>query len=367
MKIALVHDYLKEFGGAERVLRTLADMYPEAPIYTAFVTPGSDAAREFNDRKVIESGWAPLLRYKNLHSPLRFLIPLIWGSMDLSEYDLVITSCSGYIARGFKIGKKTKVVAYCHTPPRFLYGYEMSVDWQKYWIVKVYAIIVNHFLRQFDFWSAQAINNWIANSRNVQQRIEKFYRKESVVVYPPIETKAFDKDFKREDYFLIVSRLAGAKGLEEAAMAAKSAGVNLKIAGGSAGYNQIKSRLEKLSGGHVELLGRVTDEELVELYAKAKGFVALARQEDFGMTVVEAQAAGTPVIAFRGGGFLETVIEGETGIFVDNTDVASLTKAFKEFNSKKWDRKKIKTNAKRFDRSIFENKIREIIGNKATK
>lgn len=367
MKIALVHDYLKEFGGAERVLRTLADMYPEAPIHTAFVTPGSDGMKEFADRKIVESRLAPLLRYKNLHSPLRFLIPLVWRSMDLSDYDLVITSCSGYVARGFKVGKKTKVVAYCHTPPRFLYGYEMSVDWQRYWIVKAYAYIVNHFLRQFDFWSAQSVNTWIANSKNVQQRIEKFYRKESVVIYPPIETKVFDKDVKRGDYFLIVSRLVGAKGLEEAAMAAKSAGVKLKIAGGSAGYNQIKSRLEKLSGGQVELLGRVTDEELIGLYVKAKGFVALARQEDFGMTVVEAQAAGVPVIAFRGGGFLESVVEGETGIFVDDTSVDSLTRAFEEFNSMKWDRKKIKANAKKFDRSIFEKKIRQIIGNKVTK
>lgn len=361
MKIALVHDYLKEFGGAERVLRVLADMYPEAPIYTAFATPGSDATKEFTDRKVVESGWAWILKFKNLHSPFKFLMPWIWGGMDLSEYDLVITSCSGYIARGFKVGKNTKVVAYCHTPPRFLYGYEMSVDWQKYWIVKAYAVIVNHFLRQFDFWSARSINNWIANSKNVQQRIEKFYRKESVVVYPPIETKAFDKDLKREDYFLIVSRLVGAKGLEEAATAAKSAGVNLKIAGGSAGYNQIKSKLEKLSGGRVELLGRVTDEELVGLYAKAKGFVALARQEDFGMSVVESQAAGTPAIAFRGGGFLESVIEGETGIFVDDTDVTTLTKAFKVFNSTKWDRKKIKANAKRFDRKVFEEKIKKLV------
>jgi len=281
--------------------------------------------------------------------------------MDLSEFDLVITSCSGYIARGFKVGKKTKVIAYCHTPPRFLYGYEMSVDWQKYWIVKVYAVIVNHFLRQFDFWSAQSIKTWIANSKNVQIRIEKFYRKGSVVIYPPVDTKIFDNNFRKEDYFLIVSRLAGAKGLEEAAMAAKCMGIKLKIAGGSAGYNQVKSRLEKMSGGQVELLGRVTDDELIGLYAKAKGFVALARQEDFGMTVVEAQAAGTPVIVFRGGGFLESVIEGETGIFVDDTSVDALVRAFREFNSKKWDRKKIKANVKRFDKKIFEEQIKKLV------
>lgn len=364
MKIALVHDYLKEFGGAERVLRTLADMYPGAPIYTAFVTPGSDGMKEFADRKILQSSLAPLLRYKNLHSPLRFLIPLVWRSIDLSSYDLVITSCSGYIARGFKVGEKTKVVAYCHTPPRFLYGYETSIDLQRFWIVRVYSVIVNHFLRLFDYWSSQRVNFWITNSENVKRRIEKFYRKGAEVVYPPIEVekiKGRSAGVKKEDFYLIVSRLVGAKGLEEAMLACKKVGVKLKIAGGGAGYNFVKNKLGRLGGGGVELLGRVSDEELGVLYARAKGFVALARQEDFGMTVVEAQAAGTPVIAFRGGGFLETVIEGKTGIFVDDTDVESIAKAIKLFEKTKWDKETIQKNANRFDSSIFVNKIRTLI------
>ena len=154
MKVAIVHDFIKEFGGAERVLRVLADMYPEAPIYTAFRVRGSACDKEFVDRKIVESRWAWLIRRWRLYSPLRFLLPWIWESIDLSDYDLVITSCSGYIARGFRVGDKTKVVAYCHTPPRFLYGYETSIDLQKYWPVKIYAYVVNHFLRRFDFEAA---------------------------------------------------------------------------------------------------------------------------------------------------------------------------------------------------------------------
>lgn len=364
MKIALVHDYIKEFGGAERVLRVLADMYPEAPIYTAFVTPGSTCAKAFVDRKIVESPWAVFLRYFNLHSPLRFLLPRIWKSIDLSNYDIVVTSCSGYIARGFKVSAKTKIVAYCHTPPRFLYGYQTSVDFQKYWIVRVYATIVNHYLRLFDFEAAQRVNKWIVNSRTVAARVEKFYRKEAVVIYPPIEVKLFEKaaeEVRKDDYFLIVSRLVGAKGLSEAVKAAKHSGIRLKIAGGSEGYSSTKAEIEKLGGGGVEILGRVSDEELRYLYARAKGFVALAREEDFGMTVVEAMAAGTPVIAFDGGGFRETVIDGETGILIDDTDVVTLEKAFKRFEEVKWEKEKLQRQAQKFSRERFEEKIREIL------
>lgn len=364
MKIALVHDYIKEFGGAERVLRVLADMYPEAPIYTAFVTPGPTAAAEFADRKVIESKWTWLLRYGNLHSPFRFLLPWVWKSLDVSGYDLVITSCSGYIARGFTVDNKTKVVAYCHTPPRFLYGYETSVDLTKYWPVKVYAAIVGHFLRQFDYWSSRRVDVWLANSENVKRRIAKFYRKEAEVIYPPIETESLEQaseGVKKEDYFLIVSRLVGAKGLLEAVRAAKHLKIKIRIAGGAVGHSTVKDNLEKRLG-EGEILGRVDEKELRELYAHACGLIALAREEDFGMTVVEAMAAGTPVIAFNGGGFRETVIDGETGILINDTDVATLEKAFKRFNQIKWDKAKLQKQARKFSREKFEEKIRKVVG-----
>lgn len=363
MKIALVHDYLKEFGGAERVLKVLADMYPKAPIYTAFTVSGSSCEKEFSDRKVYESKWAPLIKYGNLFSPLRFLIPLIWGSIDLTDYDLVITSCSSYFARGFKVGKNTTVVAYCHTPPRFLYGYETSINLQKYWIVRVYAVIVNHFLRIFDLWSAGRVDKWIVNSENVKNRVWKFYRKESEVVYPPVEVEELiseSKSTKKEDYFLIVSRLVGAKGLVEAARAASHLGFNLKIIGEAVGFSQIKSELEKIDG--VELLGRVSDKERNKVFVKAKGFIALAKDEDFGITPVEAQASGTPVIAFNGGGFKESIIDGRTGLLIDGTDEKTIEEAMKKFESKKWNRDELIKQARKFSKKNFEKKVREIIG-----
>lgn len=363
MKIALVHDYLLEYGGAERVLRKLADMYPEAPIYTAFVSEGSRAASAFSDRKLYESKYGWILKRFRLYSPLRFLIPKIWKSIDLSGYDLVITSCSGYVARGFKKSKKTRVIAYCHTPPRWLYGYETPTGAGGRWWGRAYMWIVGPFVRYFDYVSAQDVDEWVVNSENVGRRVGKFYRKEAMVVYPPVEVKRLNREsreFTKQDYYLIVSRLVGAKGIEEAVEAASRLGIKLMIAGTGEGYVDVRKSVEKVASSNVELLGWVGERELVKLYSEAKGFVALARDEDFGMTVVEAQACGTPVIAYRGGGFLETVKEGETGMFVN--DVDDLDEVIKKFEKKKWDRVKIKKWVMKFDEREFEYRIRKIVG-----
>lgn len=367
MKVALVHDYIKEFGGAERVLKTLSDMYPEAPIYTAFCVKGSTAEKEFRGRKIVESFFSPILKIWRLYSPLRFLTPIIWKSFNLSEYDLVITSCSWYITRGFKVGPNTKVIAYCHTPPRWLYGYETSVGFTKYWPVKIYSKAVGFFMRKYDYKTAQKINYWIANSKNVARRIKKFYGKDSTVIYPPIEVEKIrkaTKDLKQEDYLIVVSRLVGAKGLEETARVMENLGINLKIVGESHGFADVEEKLKKLSGGNIELTGRVSDEKMHKLLGKAKGFIALAKDEDFGMTVVEAQAAGLPVIAFNGGGYKESVIEGKTGIFVDSTDEKTLEPAVKKLLNIKWNKEEIVKNAEKFSRLRFEKEIEEYVASK---
>ncbi|OGM08064.1 hypothetical protein A2W13_02795 [Candidatus Woesebacteria bacterium RBG_16_36_11] len=367
MKVALVHDYLREFGGAERVLKTLTEMFPKAPIYTAFKVSGSTADKEFKGKRIIQSFLAPILKIDNLYSPLRFLAPVIWKSFDLSEYDLVITSSSWYITRGFKIGSKTKVICYCHTPPRWLYGYETSIGLTKYWPVKIYAAIVGHSMRMYDFYSAQPIDLWIANSKNVQARIEKFYRKDSTVIYPPIDTTKImgyelENRVKKENYFLIVSRLVGAKGLEETAKAFKNQSkYKLKIVGEAYGYSDVERNLKQLSGGNIELMGRVDDNKLYDLYVKAKGFIALAKDEDFGMTVVEAQAAGTPVIAFNGGGFKESVIDGITGILINKTDEITIKNAIEKIDKIEWDKKKLQENALKFSKERFEKEIKYFI------
>lgn len=364
MKIALVHDYIKDAGGAERVLRTLSDMYPSAPIYTAFRVKGSAADALFTDRTIIESSYAFLLRPWRLYSPLRFLLPLVWKSIDLSDYDVVITSSSNYIARGFRVSKKTKVICYCHTPPRFLYGFKTGMDWQKYWPVRIYGKVISHFLRIFDYHSAQKVDVWIANSQNVSNRIKKYYGKDSVVVYPPIDIKKITgtaKGVKKTNSFLIVSRLVGAKGLVEAILAANDLHIPLQIVGKADGFTSVETELKKKAGDNVTFLGRVTDQKLWKLYAEAKGFIALARDEDFGMTVVEAQAAGTPVIAFNGGGFKESVVPGKTGLLIADTDSDTIEKALKSFQKTKWSAIELKKNAERFSRERFVAQIEKIV------
>lgn len=379
MKIALVHDYLNEAGGAERVLRVLSEMYPEAPIYTAFIKKGT--AREiFKDRDLHESAWGWVLKIGRLYSYLRFLLPWIWRSIDLSAYDLVITSTSGgYIARGFRVGPNTRVIAYCHTPPKWLYGYETPTGAGKKWWGRLFIWIVGPFLRYFDYQSAQRVNTWIANSREVARRIQKFYRRSATVIHPPIELKGESKKLKvnRDDYYLLVARITGAKGVAEVISAARKGGFKLKIVGEIV-EKRLKNVVEQ-AGENIEYLGRVSDEELGEIYAKARGFIALARDEDFGMTVVEAMQHGTPVLALRSGGYQETVLVNndqspminkqigkrqaivETGVFVEDTVAACVVEGVKKMENTKWDHKKIAQWGRSFSRERFEKEIRTLL------
>lgn len=364
MKIALVHDYLKEFGGAERVLMAFHEIWPKAPIYTAFLVKNSAAGKAFNDATIVESKFAPLIKYKNLFSPLRFLTPFIWQSFDLSDFDAVISSSSWYISRGFKTGNKTKTFCYCHTPPRWLYGYKTSQEWQRYWIVKVYGNIVAHFLRLYDFKTSQLIDKFIANSKNVAQRIKKFYRRDSTIIYPPVEVekiKRLTKGIKTEDFYLIVSRIVGAKGIELAIQAAKQARVNLKIIGEATGLRWLGKDIKALQGEGIEFLGRLPDKELFQTYAQCKAFLALAEDEDFGITVVEAMAAGRPVIAFRGGGYLESVVEGKTGMFIDELNTNKLAKILKTFDPKKYTLQACQHQAEKFSKERFKKEISKFI------
>lgn len=364
MKIALVHDYLKEFGGAERVLLALHEMFPDAPIYTAFVSSGSSAAKEFSGAK-IRASWANvLIRNWNLYSPLRFLTPLIWESFDFSSFDVVILSSSWFVTKPMRIPAKTKVVCYCHTPPRYLYGYRTAIDWQKYPLVRAYGHLIGHFLRLYDFLGARRVDQFVANSENVKKRIEKFYRKDSVVIYPPVEVekiKLAAKNTKKEDFFLVASRISSEKGMPLAMDAANKLGVKLKVVGEFAGLRWEEEKINSRKSDNVEFLGRVPDEELFRLYGQAKAFLALEQDVDFGMTPVEAMAAGCPVIAYKSGGYLETVVEGKTGTFFEDYSVESLVEAMKRVQNLKFEIRNLKKQADKFSKERFVREISRIV------
>lgn len=358
MKIALVHDYLNEFGGAERVLLALSEIWPEAVIYTAFYRKGSAAYERFKDKKIITS-WAQKIPFfpTKLYSILRFLAPLIWGSFvrQLADYDVVISSSSWYVTKGLHPNE----VCYCHTPPRWLYGYQTASNWQKYWPVRVYGLIVGHLMRHYDYAQAQKVKYFIANSEEVRQRIRKFYRRESIVIYPPVELP-FDyaqgkQLLKKSDYYLIVSRLVGGKGIELGMEAAKKLGLKLKIVGEGPHF------AKATRGKNIKFLGQVSDEELVKLYSRAKAFLALSKDEDFGITPVEAMGCGCPVIAFNGGGYKETVVEGKTGLFFQEYNVKSLTHVLQRFEKMRLKQADCLKQAEKFSKARFKQQIRDFV------
>lgn len=435
MKVALVHDYLNEFGGAERVLLALSEIWPKAPIYTAFYRKGSSAYERFKDKKIVTS-WAQKVPFFStyLHSPLRFLAPWIWGSFDFSDFDVVITSASWYITKGVlrenpsthsvRSGPQRSVeVCYCHTPPRYLYGYPTSVDWQRFWPVRLYALIVNHFMRVYDFEAAQRVDYFVANSKNVQERIKKFYRRDSVVIYPPVfagasagkpvEVKQLN-EVSKDGYFLVVSRLVSSKNVDIAVEVCAKLGLPLKVVGTGREMKNLKKladvtpnladRLKMVKNGDlvekhsrsevkmsvrehsgsettVEFLGDVSDEELISLYQNCRAVIFPASQEDFGLVPVEAAAAGKPVIANAEGGVLESVIDASTssaqvgsrkgkctGVYFDPPTAGSLTLAINNFIDleKKgyFDPKFIKKHAQKFSKERFKREILKFVESK---
>ncbi len=371
MNVALVHDQLGEFGGAERVLLAMSEIWPDAPIYTAYYRKGP-AWERFKNRD-IRASWAQHIPgfATKLASPLRFLAPSIWNSFDFSKYDVVIGSSSWYITKGFmKRGpsagsgrSKMIEICYCHTPPRWLYGYPTSVNWQRYGLIRAYATVVGFFMRQYDFAAAQRVNYFLSNSKETQKRILKFYRRDSTVIYPPIDLPSIPK-VKKGNYYLIVSRLVGGKGLSLAVEAAKQLNVPLKIAGEPSGYGRELEVLKAHAGKNIEFFGHLSDFELAKLYAGAKAFLALATDEDFGMTPVEAMSMGTPVICYRGGGYIESVIDGKTGIYFDKPTVKSLITAMKKLDKAHISSSACIDQAKKFRKARFQKELKEFIEKK---
>ncbi|PIQ70108.1 glycosyltransferase family 4 protein [Candidatus Shapirobacteria bacterium CG03_land_8_20_14_0_80_40_19] len=366
MRIALVHDYLKEYGGAERVLLALHEIWPEAPIYTIFCQKGSSADKAFEKVRVIESWFGKLPFCDKLISLFRFLLPIIWKSFDFNPsaggYDLVISSASWAITKGFALRQaqdKVKEICYCHTPPRYLYGYETSRNWKKHWYVRFYALIVNHFMRMYDYNQAQKVTYFIANSREVAGRIKKFYRRESVVINPPVDipekVKNQISNIKIKDYYLTGGRLEAAKNFDLIIKACNRLKLPLKIYGSGTQENYLKS----ISGPTIEFLGRVSDEKKFNLMAESKAFIVMAKDEDFGITPVEAMASGAPVIAYRGGGYQETVLEGKTGVFVEEATAESLMGVLRDWGDlgKKIRREDCRKQAEKFSKERFKKEI----------
>lgn len=360
MKVALVHDYIKEYGGAERVLEALYEIWPKAPVYTLVYLPqylGPHRERFGNwDIRPILPRWLPFLA--KLISPLRLLAPVFFGRLDLTDYDLVIVSATGAYNPNLVKTKPGVHYCYCHTPPRYLYGLPTAREWKKYWWVRIPAEIANHFLRMVDFRSVQKVDHFIANSKNTAARIEKFYRKKATVIYPPVDVES-QATPKAGGYFLTGGRLARAKRIDLAVKTCTKLKLPLKVFGRMfAGYGE---ELRQMAGPTVEFLGEVTDEEKTKLFANCQAFIFPAEEEDFGIVPVEAMAVGKPVIALRSGGVLESVVEGKTGEFFDEPTVGSLAAKLQSFKVAKYRPENCYQQAKKFNQERFKREIKSFI------
>lgn len=370
MKIAIVHDYIKEYGGAERVLEALLEIFPDATVYTSLFLPEYLGPHKERFKKYkIKTSFFQYIPFNNkLISPLRLLSPFAFKSFDLSGYDIIIVSQTGAYFPNLVHKGSAKLICYTHTPPRYLYGYKTAREWKNNPVLLVLGEVANHFLRMVDFNASKNVDLFIANSQEVAARIKKFYRKEAIVINPPVEINSKSIQGSRfinreSNYYLTGGRLARAKGMDVIVKAFNENKKPLKIFGrGFAGYEEsLKLKVQSSKLNTIEFLGEVTDEEKFQLMRGAKAFIFASYDEDFGITPVEAMGVGTPVIAYRSGGVKETVVEGKTGVFFDENTSESLNEAIKKFESTKIESKDCIKQAEKFSKEQFIVRITKLI------
>lgn len=374
MKVALIHDHLAQEGGAEKVLKVLTEMFPEAPIYTLLYDK-KNVAKNFANCQIETSIIQRLPGGVRHYKWYLYFMPMAVEFFDLRGYDLVISDASAF-AKGVITNPETMHICYCHTPTRYLWSdahqYLNELKYNK-WLKKIISLTLGR-LRIWDFSAAQRVDHFIANSQTVKNRIKKFYRRSSEIIYPPVEIEKFkirdlSSQTKEERYFLIGCRLAPYKRVDLVIEAFKSLGPDYRLKVFGDGLDL--KRLQKItnSAPNIEFLGRVDDEEKAKLYANALAFIN-PQEEDFGITAVESMAAGRPVIAYARGGALETVQEGRTGLFFKEQTAESLAVVVKDFVTqldsgvKKWDSQDIRSWVKQYSVDNFREKLLNYIANK---
>lgn len=356
MKVALVHDYLLQYGGAERVLEVLHETFPDAPIYTSIYDKKNFENSPIRDAKVFVSFMQYLPFIFNNFRAYFMLYPYAFGSFNLDEYDLIISSSSAY-AKGIKKRKDAKHICYCHNPMRFVWQFEEYTKKERF--PAFFKFIIKYLLWPIQKWDIETSKNvdlFIANSGVVQERIKSIYNRNSVIIYPSIDTDKYNISEANGDYFLVVSRLLPYKRIDIAVDALSKLNLPLKIVGAGPAEDELR----KNAGKNIGILGKVSDPELVKLYAQCRALIVCG-MEDFGMAPLEAAASGRPTIAFKAGGVLETIIDGVTGLFYDEQSVEALIGAIKRFETVQFDKIAIKNHAQKFSKEVFKDRIRSFL------
>lgn len=360
MKVALVHDYLTQYGGAERVLEVLHNMYPDAPVFTSLYDPEHLPAH-IQKWDIHTSPIAKLPGANQTHRMWTPVYPQIFRQLGRSipnDVDVVIADSSAWSHHAAPKSAETPLVVYCHSPARFLYGDRDYLGAAKLGPLRPLANGVFSMLRSADKKAAARVTQFVANSNAVRDRIRNVYNRDAEVIYPPIDIERFrpTEPVEPEDWYLVVSRLVPHKWIDRAVRGCTAARVPLKVIGSG----RAEAELRSMAGPTIEFLGERSDADVVDHMQRCKALI-LPGIEDFGMTAVEAQAAGRPVIAARGGGALETVIDGKTGWHFSTEDETELIALL--LQSKQWDTDRIQQHAANFGRAAFEANIKRVVGN----
>ncbi|MFC1663302.1 glycosyltransferase [Patescibacteria group bacterium] len=359
MKVALIHEHLAQDGGAEKVLQTFQKVFPNAPTYT-LVHDKSQANEVFLDKDIrtsfIQRSPFGVRHYRWYLT----LMPAAIESFDLSGYDVVLSSASAF-AKGVITTPDTLHICYCHSPTRYLWtdGHRYVKELHYPGFIKKLLPPFLSRLRTWDILAAQRVDQFIANSKTVQNRIKKYYHAKSDIIHPPVDISKFKISENIDNYYLIGGRLVPYKRYDLAIQAFNKLGLPLKIFGTGPEYK----RLKETAKDNIEFLGRVDDEEMASLYSRAIAFIH-PQEEDFGITAVESMAAGRPTIAYASGGALETVVPGLSGEFFDDQDWESLADKIIRFRPEIYDAGKIRAHAESFSEENFSHKINKYVNDK---
>lgn len=362
-KIAIVCDWINDFWGAELVLSHLMEIFPEADIFTSVFWQQDNPL--FQGKKITTSFIQHIPLLNKSHKLALWLRPIAFESFDLSGYDIVISSSSA--ESKWVITKPTTLhICYCHTPVRYFWShYHEYLKMMEFgvfnFIARQFAPSIIHKLRQWDFVASKRPDYYIANSENVAKRIAKYYRRESEVIYPGIQLTDFKVGYEKKDYYLAVGRCIPYKKFDLLVDTFNKNGKPLVLVTNT--ENKLFKSLQKKSEPNILWKTHISNEDIRRLYGEARGFL-FPQDEDFGLTPIEAMACGTPVIAYRKWGALETVIEWETGLFFDNQTITSLQKTIEEFEEMSFDPVHIRNRARDFDVRNFKEKILEFVEEK---